>query len=91
MTRGRVLKTQCEKQDSPIQINSPPAGSLLTVGDGGSHGRVWNHGLPGVVDGHTWHLLPCGGDEYLLRARRPALLYAHIRTHTHAQKFKRLQ
>lgn len=26
------------------------------------------------MDGHAWHLLPCGRDEDLLCARRPALL-----------------
>lgn len=67
------------KTHNPVRLNSPPAWSLLIVGDGGSHGRVGHHGLAGVVDGHAGHLLPRGRDEDLLCACWPALLF----THTH--------
>lgn len=69
------------KAQSPVRLNSPPARSLLTVGDRGSHGWVRHYRLPRVVDGHAWHLLPRGRDEDLLCACWPALLYAH--THVH--------
>lgn len=49
---------------------------------GKSHGRVRDHLLSRVVEGHAWHLLPRGGDEDLLGACRPALLRAHTHTHT---------
>lgn len=68
------------KTHNPVWLNSPPAWSLLIVGDGGSHGRVGHHGLAGVVDGHAGHLLPRGRDEDLLCACWPALLFTH--THT---------
>lgn len=58
---------------------TPPARSLLTVGYRGSHGRLRHHRLSRVVDGHAWHLLPCGRDEDLLCACWPALLCQHAR------------
>lgn len=85
ITSVRVSSYICERCCSILtrkwaQNKLPPAWSLLTVWDGGSHGWVWHHSLPRVVNGHARHLLPCGRDEDLLCSCWPALLCEHMYT-----------